>query len=442
MSNRAGHHTKLQALAEFASMVWRRFFEERSISIASSLAFTTLLSLVPIIVVAVAVLSVIPVFEETSAQLQAFLLANLIPESAASVAGYARELSDNAAGLTAIGLAFLFVTATLLLLNIDKAFNQIWRVRVRPRAARRILIYAMLLTAAPVLIGLSLSLTSWVVSVSMGVVKDAPYAGLLLLRIVPIVLTGFAFAMLYIALPNRRVRVRDALAGGFVSAAAFEATKHGFALYITHFPAYRLVYGAFAAFPIFLIWIYVSWVVVLFGAAAAAVLPEWRERTFDLESGPGGRFLGALQVLRVLWETRGAAVRERRLHGAVKLPIDQIEAILDAMRNAGWVGRGRGGWILAQDLSGLSVAEVYRLFVFRADAGLPPRESGHGLDHHALRLAAGMRENLGLSLQSLFEQTASGVPGAGPEREDGITESRFAQKADAYQRAPTGRSAP
>ena len=422
-------------------MVWRRFFDERSISIASSLAFTTLLSLVPIVVVAVAVLSVIPVFEETSAQLQAFLLANLIPESAASVAGYARELSDNAAGLTAIGLAFLFVTATLLLLNIDRAFNQIWRVRRPPRAARRILIYAMLLTAAPVLIGLSLSLTSWVVSVSMGLVKDAPYAGLLL-RIVPIALTGFAFAMLYIALPNRRVRGRDALAGGFLAALAFETTKHGFALYITHFPAYRLVYGAFAAIPIFLIWIYVSWVVVLFGAAAAAALPEWRERTFDVESGPGGRFLGALQILRLLSETRAGAVRERRLHGAVKLPIDQIEAILDAMRNAGWIGRGRGGWILAQDLSGLSVAEVYRLFVFRADAGLPPRESGHELDRHALRLAVGSRENLGLSLQSLFEQTASGLPGAGPEQVDGITESRSTQKADAYQRAPTGRSAP
>jgi hypothetical protein len=143
-----------------------------------------------------------------------------------------------------------------------------------------------------------------------------------------------------------------------------------------------------------------------------------------------------------LSETRGAAVRERRLHGAVKLPIDQIEAILDAMRNAGWIGRGRGGWILAQDLSGLSVAEIYRLFVFRADAGLPPRESGHELDRHALRLAVGSRENLGLSLQSLFEQTAAGLPGAGSEQVDGITESRSTQKADAYQRAPTGRSAP
>src|SRR5215471_2866006 len=274
MSNGGEHHTRLEA---FVRMVWQRFFEERCISIASSLAFTTLLSIVPIIVVALAVLSVVPMFEETSAELQAFLLSNLIPESAASVAGYARELSDNAAGLTAIGLAFLFVTATLLLLNIDRAFNQIWRVQRPPRVARRVLIYGMLLTVAPVLVGLSLSLTSWVVSVSMGLVKDAPYAGFILVRIMPIVLTGFAFAMLYVALPNRGVRGRDALAGGFLAAVAFEATKHGFALYITHFSAYRLIYGAFAAIPIFLIWIYVSWVVVLIGAAAAAVLPEWRE---------------------------------------------------------------------------------------------------------------------------------------------------------------------
>ncbi|HZM43344.1 MAG TPA: YihY family inner membrane protein [Burkholderiales bacterium] len=396
----------VRPLENFARMVWQRFFEDGCMSIASDLAFTTLLALVPIIVVALAVLSAFPVFRETSVQLQTFLLANLIPESAASVTTYAQELSDNAAGLTIIGLVFLFVTATLLLLSIDKAFNRIWRVRRPPRVARRIFIYGMLLTVAPVLIGLSLSLTSWVVSVSLGLVKEAPYAVLVLLRIVPIVLTGFAFAMLYITLPNRRVRARDALAGGFLSAAAFEATKHGFALYITRFPAYKLVYGAFAAIPIFLIWIYLSWVVVLFGAAAAAVLPEWRERTFQLKSGPDSLFRGALQILHVLWEGQGAAVRERRLHGIVKIPIDQIETILDAMNASGWIGRGRGGWILARNLSGVRVADVYELFVFRGDPRLPVRQSGEELDRHALELAGGVRENLALSVEALFAQTA------------------------------------
>lgn len=396
----------VRPLENFARMVWQRFVDDGCMSIASGLAFTTLLSLVPIIVVAVAVLSAFPVFKETAVQLQTFLLANLIPESAASVTTYAQELSDNAAGLTIVGLVFLFVTATLLLLSIDKAFNRIWRVRRPPRVARRVFIYGMLLTAAPVLIGLSLSLTSWVVSVSLGLVKEAPYAVLVLLRVVPIVLTGLAFAMLYITLPNRRVRARDALAGGLLSAAAFEATKHAFALYITRFPAYKLVYGAFAAIPIFLIWIYLSWVVVLFGAAAAAVLPEWRERTFQLKFGPDRRFLGALQILRVLREARGAPVRERRLHGIVKIPIDQMETILDAMSASGWIGRGRGGWILARNLSALRVADVYELFVFRGDAPLAVGESGQELEQQVLRLVGGVRENLTLSVEALLAQTA------------------------------------
>jgi membrane protein len=230
-----------------------------------------------------------------------------------------------------------------------------------------------------------------------------------LLRIIPIVLTAFAFAMLYIALPSRRVLVRDALAGGFLAAAAFEAMKHGFAFYITQFPAYRLVYGAFAAIPIFLIWIYLSWVVVLFGAAAAAVLPEWRERASQVALAPGAQFLDALQVLRVLWEDRpaGKAVNERRLHGIVKLPIDRIEEILEAMRVAGWIGRRRGGWTLERDLSGLSVADVYGLFLFHGDAPLPIRESGQELDQHVLKLLRGVRENLTLSVETLFRQTGS-----------------------------------
>ena len=426
MTKDGGQHTGLEA---FTRMVWRRFFDERCISIASSLAFTTLLSLVPIIVVAVAVLSVFPAFGETSAQVQTFLLANLIPDSAASVAAYARELSDHAAGLTALGLAFLFVTATLLLLSIDNAFNQIWRVQRPPRVARRVLIYGMLLTAAPLLVGLSLSLTSWVVSESMGLVKSAPYAGFVVGRVMPILLTGLAFAMFYVALPNRHVRVRDALAGGFLSAVAFEATKHGFALYITHFPAYKLVYGAFAAIPIFLIWIYLSWVVVLFGAAATAVLPEWRERIFAAEPGRGGRFLGALQLLRVLWEGRGVATRERLLHGMVRLPIDQVEVMLDSMKEAGWIGRGRGGWILARDLAEVSVADVYERFVFRGEAPLPLRESGHELDRRALQLADGARENLGQSLQALFEHAAAGS--AGGALEQGMPEAHPAESAGA-----------
>jgi membrane protein len=331
---------------------------------------------------------------------------NVLPESARALVSYTQQFTENAAKLTAVGLFFLFVTSIIVLMTIDQAFNEIWRVP-RPRSAlQRVFIYWMVLMVGPVLIGASLSLTSWVVSGSLGLVQDVPHAGRVLLRIVPILLTGFAFALLYVTLPNRRVLVRDALMGGFLAAAAFEAMKLGFAVYITQFPTYTLVYGAFAAVPIFLLWIYLSWLVVLMGAAAAAVLPEWRERTSQMAPVPGSQFLDALQVLRVLWEAQrtGEAVKERHLHGAVKLPMDRLEAILDTMRAAGWVGRSRLGWALTRDAAAISAAEVYHQFVFRGAEYPPLRQSGHELDQLASSLAGTVGENLQLSLEDLFQQ--------------------------------------
>jgi membrane protein len=404
----------------FARLAWRRFREERCLQIASSLTFTTLLAIVPILTVALTLISAFPVFREQLQYVERFLVRNMLPESAATLAGYAEQFAANAARLTTVGLAFLFVTAIIVLLTIDRAFNQIWRVP-RPRGtAQRVFIYWALLTVGPLLVGASLSLTSWLVSQSLGLVKDVPLAAEVMLEVVPILLTAAAFTLAYIAIPNRRVLVRDALAGGLLAALAFEGMKHGFALYVTHFPTYRLVYGAFASVPIFLLWIYLSWMVVLFGAVTAAVLPEWRERATQVESVPGAQFLDALQILRVLWEAhrRGEVVTVLRLHGIVKLPFDRIEAALHAMSAAHWTGRVANGWALIKDAAEVSVADVYRLLVFRHGARLPARQSGQELDSLALEIAGGVEENLGLSLEELFRRAAaSGEPaGSGDQR--------------------------
>jgi membrane protein len=397
----------------FARLAWRRFSEERCLQIASSLTFTALLAVVPILTVALTLISAFPVFREQLEYLQEFLLRYMLPESAAALAGYAEQFARNAARLTAVGLGFLFVTAIIVLLTIDRAFNQIWRV-MRPRGtASRFFIYWALLTVGPLLVGASLSLTSWLISQSLGLVKDLPLAAEVMLDIVPILLTAAAFTLAYIAIPNRRVLVRDALIGGFLAALAFEGMKHGFAIYIAKFATYTLVYGAFASVPIFLMWIYLSWVVVLFGAVTAAVLPEWRERATQVEAVPGAQFLDALQILRVLWEAhrRGEVVTALRLHGTVKLPYDRMEAALYAMGAAHWTGRVANGWALIKDPAEISVADVYRLFVFRPGARLPARQSGQELDHLALEIAGGVEENLGLSLEELFRRaTASGEP--------------------------------
>jgi membrane protein len=205
------------------------------------------------------------------------------------------------------------------------------------------------------------------------------------------------------------VLVRDALSGGFLAALAFEGMKHGFGFYITQFPTHTLVYGAFASVPIFLLWIYSSWLVVLFGAVAAAVMPEWRERAGQVDPVPGAQLLDALQILRVLWEAHrtGEVVTVMRLHGLVKLPIDRIEATLDAMSAAHWTGKVANGWALIKDAAEVSVAEVYRLLVFRPGARMPVRQSGEELDRLALELVGGVEDNLRLSLEELFRRAAA-----------------------------------
>lgn len=409
---------KSPPLVDFSGMAWRRFREEGCLQIASSLTFTALLAIVPIITVALTLISAFPVFRELMLNIQQFLLLNMLPESAEAIADYTQQFADNAAKLTAVGLLFLFITAMIVLHTIDRSFNQIWRVP-RPRTTvQRVFIYWALLTVGPILIGASLSLTSWLVSLSLGLVKDVPLAGNVLLKVVPILLTGFAFALIYITLPNRRVLVRDALSGGFLAALAFEGMKQGFAFYITHFPTYKLVYGAFASVPIFLLWIYLSWVVVLSGAVAAAVMPEWRERAAQVEPVPGAQFLDALQILRILWEAHrtGNIVTGLQLHAIVKLPIDRIEAILDAMSFERWVGRVGRGWTLIRDAAEISVAEVYHLFVFRPGAKLSSRQSGQELDRLAHELACGVEERLQISLLDLFHRAAAEAVAAAPKR--------------------------
>lgn len=393
----------LSRLWELLCAVARRFDEDRCMQTAASLAFTTLLSIVPLITVALTLISAFPVFSTLTGAIESYVLQNMLPESAAVVSTYTDQFAENAAKLTAIGIVFLGVTALTLMLTIDRAFNEIWRVP-RPRPLmQRVVIYWMLLTVGPVLIGASLSLTSWLVTYSLGFVSDIPGAGIALLKIVPVGLTAAALGMLYLAMPNRRIAAGDALIGGLIAGLAFEAMKRGFAFYITEFPTYQMVYGAFAAVPVFLVWIYLSWVVVLSGAVVVAMLPEWRERSIGADGRPGADFHCALHALKVLWlaHQRGAAVTLREMHRAVRSRTERLERILESMADAGWAGRAAaGGWVLTRDPGTIGVCDVYRRFVFdqeRHDA-TPEIEALLG------SVSAQAAENLRDSIDDLFRR--------------------------------------
>lgn len=269
--------TGARAFAAFCAAIARRFDEDRCLQVAGGLTFTTLLSLVPLLAVALSVSSAMPVFERWMDELQEFVVRNFLPESGARmIRAQLLEFTANAGRLTALGLAFLGITALSLMLSIDETFNRLFRAERRRLFARRLLAYLVLLAFAPVLIGASISMTTRLVGQSLGLLGEHGLAASALLRGVPYVFTCLAFTLLYLWLPRRRVEFRHALAGGLFAGLTFEVAKLGFALYITNFATYTLIYGAFAAIPIFLLWIYLSWLVVLLGATITALLPEHR----------------------------------------------------------------------------------------------------------------------------------------------------------------------
>jgi len=393
-------------------MLARRFKEDRGMRTAGSLTYATLLALVPVITVTLALMSVFPVFQGLAGAIQDFIFENLMPDSVDTIEKYAEQFVDNAAQLTTAGLIFLAITAIMLLFTIDAVFNDIWRVR-RPRSfGRRLLIYGALMAVGPVLIGASLSLSSWLLSASVGLTQDIPHAQSALIKVSAVALTCVALAWLYYAMPSRPVRLRDALIGGALAALAFELTKFGFGYYIARVPTYTLVYGAFAAAPVFLLWLYISWVVVIAGAVLVATLPEWRQQVLQGQLVPGSRFVYALQVLKLLWQANGNTVTLPQLHSALNLSYERIEALLEVMEDAGWVKRVHAtGWVLHLDVETIKLAEVYQRLVFDPQLAL-----GEDQVHWAsLTRSLGERiaEAGGLSLAAFFASATVATPVGG-----------------------------
>src|SRR3954470_9123992 len=291
----------LQQLGRFILHVLRRFEEERCLQIASSLTYTTLLSLVPLLTVALTLISAFPAFSEFTSHVDDFLSENVLPEAISDVISrYIEEFTEKAARLTALGIAGLALTSFLMMYTIERAFNVIWRVRRGRGMAQRVVMYWSILTLAPTLIGASLTVTTFVLSRSLGWVEGAPWVGETALRLVAPMFTVAAFTLLYYIVPSRPVQPRHAFVGGLVAGVSFEIMKRGFALYVALTPTYTMVYGAFATIPVFLVWIYASWVVAVLGAVVAALLPDYRLLRGEKRALTGVAFADALEILRVL----------------------------------------------------------------------------------------------------------------------------------------------
>jgi membrane protein len=384
----------LRSLRDFIRLFYERFVSTRCQQVAGSLAFTTLLAIVPLVTVTIAALGSLPEMEAIGASLRNFLLENMLPERAGKIiTTYALQFSQQAARLTLIGVAMLAVTSLMLLASIERVFNRIWGVR-RPRPLLlRLTVYWFVLTLGPVILGGSIVATGHLVGVSMQwVPPQLSWLGKFTTVFLPPAMLGALFIFLYYAVPNHRVKLSHAAIGGFAAALAFFLMQRAFGLFIARFPTYTLIYGTFAALPIFLVWLYLSWLVVLLGALVTATLPMFLERRRLVTVFPG---IDAWAVTTILVQLAhalhgGRPMSFAELRERVRLSEHRMDAVLGKLSEAGWVGRTEeGNWVLIRAAAQIPLAEIIRRFALDTAAW---EDAGNGrIDAFARQLGAGLR---------------------------------------------------
>jgi len=319
----------------------QRFREDRLGLTASSLTFTTLIALVPLVTVMLAVFTAFPMFSGFENALQTYFLQNLVPDGIAKpVMRGLTQFAVKARGMGTLGLVLLVVTALALVLTIDRTLNAIWRVRQSRHLGQRVLVYWAAMTLGPLALGMSLTLTSYIVSSSRGWVTALPGGLTPLLEVMQLLLLAATAAGLFHYVPNTAVRWRHAWAGGLFVALAFEVAKRLLAWYLDSVPTYSAVYGAFAVVPILLLWVYLVWVIVLLGAVIAAYAPSLQMRVSARPATPGWRFELAVSVLQLLDAARLGHERGLSLAAlSTRLRADplQLEPILELLSEMDWV---------------------------------------------------------------------------------------------------------
>ena len=343
-------------LSNFIVYAARRFLADGMLLAAGALTFSTLLALVPLMVIAFAILSGFATFDPARARMESLFFEIFVPEVGAEVGNYLSEFSGNAANLTALGIVALAVTAVMLLWTIEATLNQIWRIE-KPRSMRtRVLIYWTVLTLGPLLLGASFVLTSSTFTTlsqwardGVGVVRSQDT--LPILSLIFAFLTQFlTFTLLFKLVPARPVQLRDAAVGGVIAGAGVQALRWGFDSFLTRGSTYETIYGAVAILPIFLFWLYLSWIVVIAGAVFSASLPEWRKphnREFEDDFSPSQQLRTAVAALTVL-------AQKAREGQTTTLPELQDRALLD-MRDELFEALLTSGYIIVTENERISL---------------------------------------------------------------------------------------
>ncbi len=350
-------------LLQFYWFVLQRFNQQRCTETAASLSYTSLLSLVPLMAVVFAGFSSFDVFDKLFAEVQRFVFENFVPSSGEVIEQYLHEFVGKASRLTLFGLLSLFIIALMLMWQIDRSLNRIWATKRSKNLLRTFLIYWATLTLGPLLIGISLMITSYITSLPL-LTNAADLVGLQaeILAMIPVLLTLLAFTLIYLIIPNTRVNFYHALVGGITATLLFELSKKGFAFYISNNQTYSSLYGALSTLPIFLIWIYISWLVTLLGAMTTRCMALF-DFSLSKQHLSHHSFISVFHILRLLYlaAKQGRTVTEQQLYAEPVLHFERnLDVIINELESQQWIHRTEdNNWALTRDLDNITLWDLY-----------------------------------------------------------------------------------
>lgn len=404
-----------ERLVMFGRFLLRRFVDDRCFESAGALAFTTMFALVPFTAVVLAVLSAFPAFDDWTARVTSFIFDNFLPASAYELKNKLDSFKASAQELSTSGVIALVVSILLTMWSIEQTFNRIWRVPSAPPKLVRFLMYWTLLTLGSLLTVAALTATSALFSVPELAGIEASSFGEYLLGYLPVLLELVAFTAAYKFIPHRTIPLRFALAGGVLATVLFEWLKWGLAIYLRG-ANFQQLYGAMALVPILLMWVYLSWLAVLFGASLAASLASFRYQPRALRLSPGAELYGVMRLLGRLDEARrdGLGLHLAQLQQREPgLTDDMLQTMISALCEMNIVQRAESGaWLLSRDLQAVGLLELYEGMSLRVPLGelcLPQRHDPIGRAAYAAleQLRAPLRAPLDRSVASYLEEAAS-----------------------------------
>ncbi len=410
----------------FLRFLWRRFLDDRLFEAAGALSYTTVFALVPLSIVVFGVLSAFPIYSEWSAKLSDYIFSNFVPSSARAVEAFLVSTSGNIGKLTVVGVIALVFSLLITISGIESSFNRIWRVKTSRPKFRRLLVYWTVLTLGALVSAASLALVTQFFSLALFETAWGRAIEAIALRLAPMAIELAAFATIFRVVPHRTIKWRHALAGALLAVAMFELVKWGVGLYIGSFNTYEKLYAIndpklfgvsqlkapaiFTAAPVFLLWIYLSWVSVLLGASFASSISAFRYQPLSMRLPDGYELYGLLRMLGRFGEYRqqGRGLHSEQIqHLEPMLTDDLVQQMLAELEAIGLLSRAETGeWLLSRDLDDITMAELYEACGLRipiAEAHLPCGDDALGV------AALDELDQLRVPLRNLLKRRVSNV---------------------------------